>query len=75
MLIGEAEIPVTKATELLGVSRSSYYRWRKLDGENENDMELRNLSRIAIEFPAYGYRRITAELRRRDNSVNHKIAG
>ena len=72
-LIGEAEMPVTKATELLGVSRSSYYRWRKKTNGNEDDMELRNLiQKIAIEFPAYGYRRITAEIRRRGHSVNHK---
>jgi transposase InsO family protein len=72
-LIREAEIPVTKTTELLGVSRSGYYRWRKLDGDNEDNMELRNLiQNIAIEFPAYGYRRITVELRNRGHKVNHK---
>jgi transposase InsO family protein len=72
-LIREAEIPVTKAAELLGVSRSGYYRWRKLDGDNEDNMELRNLiQNIAIEFPAYGYRRITVELRNRGHKVNHK---
>jgi len=30
------------------------------------------LQRIALEFPAYGYRRITAELHRRGFEVNHK---
>lgn len=56
-LIEEAEIPVTKATELLGVSRSGYYKWRKKTNDNSGDMELRNLiHKIAIEFPAYGYR-------------------
>ncbi len=35
-------------------------------------MELRNLiQNIAIEFPAYGYRRITVELRNRGYKVNH----
>ncbi len=74
-LIREADtsIPVIKAVELLGVSRSGYYRWRKLDGDNEDNMELRNLiQNIAIEFPAYGYRRITVELRNRGYRVNHK---
>lgn len=72
-LIGEAGIPVTKAAELLGVSRSGYYRWRKKTNDNSGDMELRNLiQKIAIEFPAYGYRRITAELRNRGYTVNHK---
>jgi putative transposase len=36
-------------------------------------MELRNqLQRTALEWPAYGYRRITAELQRRGFDVNHK---
>ena len=36
-------------------------------------MELRDqMQKIALESPAYGYRRITAELRRRGFEVNHK---
>jgi len=36
-------------------------------------MELRDaIQMIAVEMPAYGYRRITAELRRGDRAVNHK---
>lgn len=36
-------------------------------------MELRDaIQKIAVQMPAYGYRRITAELRRRDWMVNHK---
>jgi transposase InsO family protein len=36
-------------------------------------MELRDeMQRIALESPSYGYRRITAELRRRNFDVNHK---
>lgn len=36
-------------------------------------MELRDLvQRIAVRMPTYGYRRITAELRRRNRVVNHK---
>ena len=29
-------------------------------------------SRIALEWPCYGWRRVTAELRRRGWAVNHK---
>ncbi|MCD6209709.1 MAG: transposase [Methanophagales archaeon] len=37
------------------------------------NIDVRNeIQRIAVEFPAYGYRRITAELRNRGYSVNHK---
>lgn len=30
------------------------------------------LQQIALQFPAYGYRRITAELNRRGFAANHK---
>lgn len=36
-------------------------------------MELRDaIQKIALEMPAYGYRRVTAELRRQGRTVNHK---
>ncbi len=36
-------------------------------------MELRDeMQKIALQSPSYGYRRITAELQRRDFAVNHK---
>ncbi len=61
---------------LLGVSRSGFYKWLWRDGEPvERDIEVRNaIQNVAVEFPAYGYRRITAELRRRGYTVtvNHK---
>ena len=37
------------------------------------EMEIRDeMQRIALEFPAYGYRRITAELQHRGFDINHK---
>ena len=36
-------------------------------------MELRDeVQKIALQWPAYGYRRITAELQRRGFDINHK---
>jgi len=36
-------------------------------------MEIRDeMQKIAVEFPAYGYRRMTAELRKRGFDINHK---
>lgn len=53
------------------ISRSSYYY-----KPNKNilcDMELEDkINELALEFPSYGYRRITAALRREDILVNHK---
>lgn len=56
-----------------GVSRASYYRSLVRRVASAESMVLRDqLQKIALQFPAYGYRRITAELQRRGHAVNHK---
>lgn len=59
--------PVSAATMVLGVSRSGYYRWLHSEGDvpvASSDMLLREeIQRVAVEYPRYGYRRISAELR------------
>ena len=63
------EYPVQLLCELLACAPSSYY----YQPRGRDDTELRDLiEEIALEFPRYGYRRITAELRRRGHIVNHK---
>lgn len=48
--------------ERLACAPSTYY----YRSEGRDDTELRELiEQIALEFPCYGYRRITVELRRR----------
>jgi len=71
-----SQLSVDRATQLLGVSRCGFYKWA---GQSKNepvkveDIEVRNeLQKVAVEFPAYGYRRITVELRNRGYTVNHK---
>ncbi len=55
------------------MSRAGYYRFNKPVRPNAREMELRDaIQKIAIEMPAYGYRRITAQLRRGGRVVNHK---
>lgn len=59
--------------EAADVSRAGYYRFTNRADESDEDMELRDaIQRIAVKMPAYGYRRITAELRRNGRVVNHK---
>lgn len=67
-------IPLWRMCGLAKVSRAGYYRWRQAAAEPvADDMELRDdIQRIALEFPCYGWRRVTAELRRRGWTVNHK---
>ena len=59
--------------QMTGISRASYYRWRVPRPSFPVEMELRDaMQQVALEFPAYGYRRITFELNRRGFQVNHK---
>ena len=67
---GEA---VNALCQMTGLSRASYYRWGIPRPSFPVAMELRDqIQKLALEFPAYGYRRITAELGRRGFQVNHK---
>ena len=55
------------------VSRSGFYRWRREKPSANGDVQLRDaLQRIAVEFPSYGWPRMTRELGRRGWPVNHK---
>ena len=62
--------PLCAAVEL---SRASYYRHRGTPKTTPDSMGLRDaLQKIAVQWPAYGYRRISQELKRRGYPVNHK---
>jgi putative transposase len=64
---------VSALCQMTGLSRAGYYRWRLPPPATPVAMELRSqLQQVAVEWPAYGYRRITAELKRRGFEVNHK---
>jgi putative transposase len=70
-------VSVNRATELLDVSRSGYYIWQHGShipvNEDNSDIPIREeIQTIAIEFPGYGYRRITIELRNRGYLANSK---
>ena len=56
-----------------GVSRAGYYRFLLRAQHLEADMDLRSqIQQIALQWPAYGYRRVHAQLRRQGWKVNHK---
>jgi putative transposase len=66
---------VRQLCETVALSRAGYYRWedRRRRRPNQATMELRSqVQQIALDWPAYGYRRITAELQRRGHRVNRK---
>jgi len=58
----------------VGLSRATFYRLRSSPPLPEStDTDLREaIQQIALEFPGYGYRRITAQLARQGERVNHK---
>ena len=59
--------------ELALVSRAGWYRYRREEPPARRDVELRDeIQKTALGWPAYGSRRITAELKRRDWVVNRK---
>ncbi|GHO49220.1 transposase [Ktedonospora formicarum] len=61
--------PVRTLCEVLGLSESTYYYCSQADEEQE----LREaVEVIAVEYPRYGSRRLTAELRRRGWDINRK---
>jgi putative transposase len=69
---GESET-VKALCATTGLGRSTYYRRRVPLVGIPVQMEMRDeIQHIALEFPSYGYRRITAEMRRRNWDVNHK---
>jgi transposase InsO family protein len=58
---------------MTGLSRAGFYRWRLPRQADPVEMEIRDqMQKVALESPAYGYRRITAEMQQRGFEVNHK---
>ena len=58
----------------MGISRSTYYYRPKRDLEKKKrDADIADvIEAIAYQYPCYGYRRITAALKRKKMAVNHK---
>ena len=64
---------IERMCELGQVSRTGWYRQGADPVPADRDLKLRDeIQKIALEWPAYGSRRITAELRRRKWPVNRK---
>ena len=70
----QGSLSIERMCYLAQVSRASFYRSLAEQMPQEEEMELRTaIQEIAVEHRRrYGYRRITAELRRRGMRVNHK---
>jgi len=66
------KLSVSRQCELVGLSRSCFYKALNRK-ERRRDLPLmKEVDRIYTETPSYGSRRITAELNRRGRNVNRK---
>jgi putative transposase len=69
----QVQLPVAAILETLDLSRATHYRHRTSAPQPDPDIELRDhIQRVALDWPCYGYRRISAELHRQGITANHK---
>lgn len=72
-MIEQSRLPVSHICDNMGLNKSTYYNWKNSSENPKSDKGLRQLmQKIALEFPFYGYRRVTKELNRRGIQINHK---
>jgi len=67
------QLSIRQLCAWLGVSRSWYYSHPSAEEQAERKVALREaIEQIVLEFPGYGYRRVTHALHREGWWVNHK---
>ena len=67
------ELSIRRLCELVGTSRSWYDARSAVADVAVRDTALRDaIERIVLDFPGYGYRRVTKALQREGWLVNHK---
>jgi len=75
-MMAEKQFNIDGICSVMGMNRSSYYKWKDKPELIDKNLYLRKeIQGIALEFPFYGYRRITKELHRRGIPVNSKKVG
>jgi transposase InsO family protein len=81
MGLADPGLPIARVCELLEVSRSGVYSAIRrgsvaaaagLCDEAEATALRDRIEELCLEFPRYGYRRVTAQLHREGHAVNHK---
>ena len=70
----QGALSIERMCLLAGVSRAGFYRYLRDQDACEEDMAVRSeIQKVLVEhWNRYGYRRLTAELRKRGMLVNHK---
>jgi transposase InsO family protein len=73
VLVTVPELSVRRVAALLGLSRSWWYEQAQRQEAAVEAVALRDaIEAIVLDFPGYGYRRVTHALRRAGWDVNHK---
>jgi len=73
MTLSNCRVDVQHLCKLAGLSRASYYRRFEVRAPREADVELMShIQALSLRYRFYGYRRVTAELRRSGVVVNAK---
>lgn len=70
----QGSLNIERMCLLAGVSRAGFYRYLKAHVPSEEETEVRSaIQQVALQHHRrYGYRRVTAELKRSGMQVNHK---
>jgi len=72
-MISKKEVPIKQGCKILGVSKSTYYYQKKILKEKKEEKEvLKQIEKVIQKYPMYGYRRVTKELYRNGERINHK---
>src|SRR5258708_18026835 len=69
----DPDLSIEQLCHLFEVSRSWYYGYIGHEEDSEEETALRDrIEEIILEFPGYGYRRVTHALHRKGKQINHK---
>ena len=64
-MIEATSLPKEKACKAFEVSKQGFYKWKKREPLPDSDSNvLESMMQIALEFPKYGYRRVTKSYQR-----------
>ena len=67
------QLSLRRLCALFGVNRAWYYAAQQEEADDVAETALRDaIERVVLDFPGYGYRRVTTALQREGWTVNHK---
>lgn len=67
----QAEYPIRVVSAVVGLARSSYY-YQGQEVSDEDEELAKAIQAVVLEWPTYGYRRVTAQVKREGHQANSK---